>query len=167
MKKKTVIYGLIIIGILIGIFLIYEKQKASKIITIKTSIAQVGELKSYISTTATVSSTNSKEYYGLQSKIKKVNVAVGDKVKIGDVLVIYETIDLTSTVSQAQIQYDNAILQKKDLYNQNDDIKSKISDLSDQIATLEKSLNPTDKVKLESLIQQKGALSPLSSEKLK
>lgn len=167
MKKKTVIYGLIVIGVLSGVFLISEKKKASKIISVKTSIAQVGELKSYISTTATVNSKNSKEYFGLQAKIKKVNVAVGDKVNIGDILVTYETIDLASTVSQAQIQYDNAILQKKDLYNQNDDIKSKISDLAKEIATLEKSLNPTDKVKAETLKQQKSALSPLSSEKLK
>ncbi|MGH4140000.1 efflux RND transporter periplasmic adaptor subunit [Clostridium sp.] len=167
MKKKTVIYVLIVISIIIGIFLINKKQKDSRIITIKTSIASVGELKSYISTTATVSSKKSKEYFGLQSKIKKVNVALGDKVKIGDVLVTYETIDLASTVSQAQIQYDNAILQKKDLYNQNDDIESKISDFSNEIATLEKSSNPTDKAKLESIKQQKSALSPLSAEKLK
>ena len=75
--------------------------------------------------------------------------------------------DLSSTVSQAQIQYDNAILQKKDLYNQNESIKSKIADLDKQIAILEKSTNPTDKVKLETLKQQKSALSPMSEEKLK
>jgi len=167
MKKKTVIYGLIVVGVLSGVFLINGKKNASKIISVKTSIVSVGELKSYISTTATVNSKNSKEYFGLQSKIKKVNVSVGDKVKIGDILITYETIDLASTVSQAQIQYDNAILQKKDLYNQNDAIKSKISDLTKEIATLEKSVNPTDKVKAESLTQQKSALSPISSEKLK
>ena len=167
MKKKTVIYGLILIGVLSGVFLISEKKKASKIATIKTSIVQVGELKSYISTTAIVNSKNRKEYYGLQSKIKKVNVSVGDNVKIGDILVTYETMDLASTVSQAQIQYDNAILQKKDLYNQNDSIKSKLSYLNKEIATLEKSLNPTDKAKLETLKQQKSGLSTISYEKLK
>jgi len=167
MKKKTVIYGLILIGVLSGVFLISEKKKASKIATVKTSIVQVGELKSYISTTAIVNSKNRKEYYGLQSKIKKVNVSVGDNVKIGDILVTYETMDLASTVSQAQIQYDNAILQKKDLYNQNDSIKNKLSDLNSEIATLEKSLNPTDKAKLETLKQQKSGLSTISYEKLK
>lgn len=167
MKKKTVIYGLIIFSILSVVFLINEKRKDSKIVTVKTSIAAVGELKSYISTTATVKSKNSKEYFGLQARIKNVNVSVGDKVKIGDVLVTYETMDLASKISQAQIQYDNALLQKKDLYNQNEDIKSKILDINKEIITLEKSLNPTDKAKLESLKQQKSALSPLSSEKLK
>ena len=167
MKKKTVIYGLILVGVLSGVFLLSEKKKASKIIAVKTSIAAVGELKSYISTTATVNSKNSKEYFGLQSKIKKVNVSIGDKVKIGDILVTYETIDLASTVSQAQIQYDNAVLAKEDLYNQNYNIISKIADLNSEITRLEKSLNPTDKAKSESLKQQKSALSPLSSEKLK
>ncbi len=167
MKKKTVIYGIILVGILSGVFLISEKRKDSKIISVKTSMVKLGDIKAYISTTATVKSKNIKEYYGLQAKIKKVNVSVGDNVKIGDILVVYETQDLTSTVTQTEIQYNNAILQKKDLYNQNDSIKSKISDLEKEIATLEKSLAPTDKAKLETLKQQKSALSPISQEKLK
>ncbi|MBK5241530.1 efflux RND transporter periplasmic adaptor subunit [Clostridium sp.] len=167
MKKKTVIYGLIVVGILSGVFLISEKRKNSKITTVKTAVVQVGELKSYISTTATVKSKDSKEYYGLQAKIKTVNVSVGDKVKIGDILIGYETQDLASTVSQAQIQYDNAILSKKDLSNQNASIKSKISDLDKEITILEKSENPTDKAKLETSKQQKNSLSMISAEKLK
>ena len=166
-KRKTVIYVLILVGILSGIFIISGKKKESKIAVVKTSIAEVGELKSYISTTATVKSSNSKEYYGLQAKIKKVNVGVGDNVKVGDVLITYETQDLASAVSQAQIQYDNAALQKKDLYNQNNNIKNKISDLDQQIKILEESLNPADKIKLETLNQQKNNLLPISEEKLK
>lgn len=166
-KRKTVIYVLIVVGILSGIFIISGKKKESKIAVVKTSIAEVGELKSYISTTATVKSSNSKEYYGLQAKIKKVNVGVGDNVKVGDVLITYETQDLASAVSQAQIQYDNAALQKKDLYNQNNNIKNKISDLDQQIKILEESLNPADKIKLETLNQQKNNLLPISEEKLK
>jgi len=167
LKKKVIISSLIVVGILSGVFFINEKKNDSKMVTVKTSMVQLGELKSYISTTATVKSKNSKEYYGLQAKIKKVNVAIGDNIRIGDILVTYETQDLASTVSQAQIQYDNAILSKRDLYNQNNSIKNKIADLSNEIVILEKSLNPTDKAKLESIKQQKSALSPISNEKLK
>ena len=167
MKKKTVIYGLILVCIVSGVLLINEKKKESKIVTVKTSTAKIGELKSYISTTATVNSKNSKEYFGLQSKIKKVNVSVGEKVSIGDILVTYETMDLDSTVSQAQLQYDNAVLQKNDVYNQNDNIKNEIADLNKEIKSLDNSLNPTDKVKLESLKQKQSTLTPLSNEKLK
>jgi HlyD family secretion protein len=167
LKKKIIISILVAVGILSGVFFISEKKNDSKIATVKTSTVQLGELKSYISTTATVKSKNSKTYYGLQAKIKKVNVSVGDNVKIGDILVTYEAQDLASTVSQAQIQYDNAILSKKDLYNQNESIKNKITDLGNEIVILEKSLNPADKAKLETLKQQKSALSPISNEKLK
>ena len=167
MKKKTVIYGLILVCIVSGVLLINEKKKESKIVTVKTSTTKIGELKSYISTTATVNSKNSKEYFGLQSKIKKVNVSVGDKVSIGDILVTYETMDLDSTVSQAQLQYDNAVLQKNDVYNQNYNIKNEIADLNKEIKSLDNSLNPTDKVKLESLKQKQSTLTPLSNEKLK
>ncbi|MCB2291214.1 efflux RND transporter periplasmic adaptor subunit [Clostridium sp. CS001] len=167
MKKKVIISSLIIVGVLSGAFFISEKKNNNKITTVKTSIVQLGELKSYISTTATVKSKNSKMYYGLQAKIKKVNVTVGDNVKIGDILVTYEEQDLGSTVSQAQIQYDNAVLSKKDLYNQNESIKNKITDLGNEIVILEKSINPADKAKAETLRQQKNALSPISNEKLK
>jgi len=167
LKKKVIISSLIVVGVLSGVFFINEKKNDSKMVTVKTSMVQLGELKSYISTTATVKSKNSKEYYGLQAKIKKVNVEIGDNVRIGDILVTYETQDLASTVSQAQIQYDNAILSKRDLYNQNNSIKNKIADLSNEIAILEKSFTPTDKAKLESVKQQKSALSPISNEKLK
>ena len=167
MKKKVIISSLIVVGVLSGVFFINGKKNDSKMVTVKTSMVQLGELKSYISTTATVKSKNSKEYYGLQAKIKKVNVAIGDNVRIGDILVTYETQDLGSTVSQAQIQYDNAILSKSDLYNQNTSIKNRIADLAKEIVILEKSLNPTDKAKLESVKQQKSALSPISNEKLK
>lgn len=167
MKKKVIISSLIVVGILSGVFFISEKKNNNKIATVKTSIVQLGELKSYISTTATVKSKNSKMYYGLQAKIKKVNVTVGDNVKIGDILVTYEEQDLGSTVSQAQIQYDNAVLSKKDLYNQNESIKNKITDLGNEIVILEKSINPADKAKAETLRQQKNALSPISNEKLK
>ena len=167
MKKKVIISSLIVVSVLSGVFFINGKKNDSKMVTVKTSMVQLGELKSYISTTATVKSKNSKEYYGLQAKIKKVNVAIGDNVRIGDILVTYETQDLGSTVSQAQIQYDNAILSKSDLYNQNTSIKNRIADLAKEIVILEKSLNPTDKAKLESVKQQKSALSPISNEKLK
>ncbi|MGH4051291.1 MAG: efflux RND transporter periplasmic adaptor subunit [Clostridium sp.] len=167
MKKKTVIYSLIVVCIISGVFLINQKNKNNKIATVKTSIATLGELKSYISTTATVKSKNSKEYYGLQSKIKKVNVSVGDNVKKGDILVSYEAVDLASPVSQAQLQYDNSVLQKSDLYNQSDEIKNKISDLDKEIKDLKGSSSPANVAKLETKKQQRSALSSISGEKLK
>lgn len=167
MKKKTIIYILILIVIVSGVFWMRNNRKNKEIITVKTAAAEVGEIKSYLSTSGIVKSKNYKEYYGTQGKIKALNVKVGDKVNKGDTLLTYETQDLSLTVKQAEIQYENAVLQRNDLYNQNKTIKDKIAELDKEIAQLEKSTNQLDKTKLEALKQQRNALSPISQEKLK
>lgn len=166
-NKKIISYILIVLVIISVVFWIKGKRKDNSVINVKTASAEVGQVKAYLSTTATIKSQNSKEYYGTQGKIKKINIKVGDKVKKGDTLLTYETQDLTLTVQQAQIQYDNAILQKEDLYNQSKIIKEKISDMDKQISTLEKSTNQMDKAKLETLKQQRSSVTPISDEKLK
>lgn len=167
MKKRFIVYSLIVLFIMSVGFLVVGRGKHQKMITVKTSVVDMGRIKAYLSTTGRVESQNKKEYYGRQSEVQKVNVKVGDRVKKGDILVTYNTQDLSGTVSQAEIQYNNAILQREDLYNQNTGIKNKINDLDKQIRELEKSSNPTDLSKLESLKQQKNSLSPISNEKLK
>ncbi|KOA18827.1 putative efflux system component YknX [Clostridium homopropionicum DSM 5847] len=167
MKKKTVIYILILIVIVSGVFWMRNNRKNKEIITVKTAAAGVGEIKSYLSTSGIVKSKNYKEYYGTQGKIKTLNVKVGDKVNKGDTLLTYETQDLSLTVKQAEIQYENAVLQRNDLYNQNKTVKDKIAELDKEIAQLEKSSNQLDKTKLEALKQQRNSLSPISQEKLK
>lgn len=167
MKKKTIIYILILIVIVSGVFWMRNNRKNKEIITVKTATAGVGEIKSYLSTSGIVKSKDYKEYYGTQGKIKTLNVKVGDKVNKGDTLLTYETQDLSLTVKQAEIQYENAVLQRNDLYNQNKTIKDKIAELDKEIAQLEKSTNQLDKTKLEGLKQQRNTLSPISQEKLK
>jgi len=167
MKKRTIIYILIVIILVSGIFWMRNNRKNKDIITVKTATAGFGEIKSYLSTSGIVKSKNYKEYYGTQGKIKTLNVEVGDKVNKGDILLTYETQDLSLTVKQAEIQYENALLQRNDIYNQNKSIKDKISELDKEIAQLEKSTNQLDKTKLEALKQQKSALSPISEEKLR
>jgi len=181
MKKKIIIYGLVLVVIISGVILFNKNKNKTKFISVKTSVAKVDNIKSYLSTTATIKSKSIKNYYGLQGKVKKVSIKVGDKVKKGDLLVTYEAQDLATTVKQAQLQLDNSILQKNDTYNQNTDIKNKIADLTVKIsdydgtiATLKSSKVPTDALELTkaqsaqtALINQKDQLKPISSEKLK
>lgn len=167
MKKKVVIWSLIII-ILVGMPILMKiKRNKGNLIKVRTAVAETGEIKAYLSTTGTVESKNKKVYYGNQGRIEKINVKVGDRVKKGDILVAFEKQDLSIQVKQAQIQYENALLQRKELINQNESIKKKIIELDSQIAELEKSSNIADKTKLESLKQQRGTISPISDEKLK
>ncbi|GLC31001.1 efflux RND transporter periplasmic adaptor subunit [Clostridium omnivorum] len=181
MKKKIIIWAVIIAIIGGVVFLRISASNKGKYQAVKAAEVTQGDIKSYLSTTAIIKSKNSKDYYGLQGKVKSVNVKVGDSVKKGQVLVAYEVQDLGSQVKQAQIQYDNAKLSKQILVNNNNDITSKIADFDKQIADLDsqisaaqKSTNPAEQSQLlnltnkrEQLKSTRDNLKPASSEQLK
>jgi HlyD family secretion protein len=180
MKKKIIIW--IIIIVVIGGFIAFRstnKNKA-KVIQVKTAAVAQGEIKSYLSTTGTIKSKNSKDYFPLQGKVKKVNVKVGDIVKKDAVLVEYEVSDANVPVKQAQIQYDNAVLSKKMQTNSNSDMKNKMADMDKQIADLDNQIasakqNPQEALKVPTLESQRAQLKqtrdslkqPFSNEQLK
>lgn len=164
-NRKPIIYFLIIVIIFVGALVVLSKKK-DKGIEVKTAVVTRGDIKAYLSTTATVESKSRNEYYGIQAKVNLVKVKVGDKVKKGEVLAVFETSDLINAARQAQIQYSNAVLQREDLLSQNKAINSKIDALDKQINTLQSSGNISDKAMLENLQQQKASLLPISNEKI-
>jgi HlyD family secretion protein len=174
MKKKIIIYAIILSVILGVVFLRISSKNKSKFVSVKSNLAMKGDVESYLSTTGTIKSKTSKSYYGLQGKVKKVNVSVGDKVSKGQVLVTFETTDLSASVKQAEIQYNNAVLSKQDLTDQNNTINSKIADLDKQIADLDAQIASAPKETVQTLISKqsglktsRGQLQPISDEKLK
>ena len=165
--KKRIISIILSITILVGVGFFAMRAKKSSVKEVRVSDVSKGEVKSYLSTTAIVKSKQSKDYFGSQLKISKVNVKLGDVVKKGQVLIGYDITDLNLQLKQAEIQYDNAILQRNELNNQKQDLNNKIKNLDDQIATLENSKNPAEQAMVPSLKQQRAALQPISSEKVK
>lgn len=194
MKKKVIaiIISLTIVGGLFG--LTYMTKSKNKYQSVKTTTVSKGDIESYLSTTALVKSQDSRNYYGPQAKVTRVNVKVGNKVKSGDVLANFETQNLNTAVEQAQIQYNNAVLSKKDLVDQNNEINSNITSLNNkiteidsqiqtidkQIANLKKSNSPSSASQIDalnkqkdaliqqksSLVQQRDSLKPISNSKL-
>lgn len=192
--KKKVIAGIIAGAVILAVFAISRPDKNSYLTVQAIEVSQ-GELQSYLSTTGVIKSQDMKEYYGPQSKVSKVNVKVGDKVKKGAILVTYEVDDQNNNIKQAEIQYDNAILQKQDLENQNADINkkikdknneiadlnNKIEDINTQIKTLQNSKEPTAAAQIQelektksalaqqksSIEQQRDSIQPVSTERLK
>lgn len=141
--KKIVLAIGIFVVIVGGIALTKFLKKNSKAITVKTAVAQKGNIKSYLNTTGTIKSKNIKDYYGPQLKVSKVKVKVGDSVKKGDILVTFDNSDLQSAVKQAQLQYDNAVLSKDDLLDQKKNIDDTMASLDSQIKDLENKINTT------------------------
>ncbi|WP_180964130.1 efflux RND transporter periplasmic adaptor subunit [Haloimpatiens massiliensis] len=167
-KKKKVILWLIpvvIIGVLIYIGTINKnRNKHNKVKTAKVS---TGNLEAYLSTSGKIRSKSLKEYFGVQGKVKSVNVEVGEKVKKGEVLIAYDVPDLNSAVRKAEIEYNNAVLQRKDLIAQRDDVKKKKSDIDNEIAKLEESNKLQNMKTIEELKSAKSKLQDISDEKVK
>lgn len=166
MKKRAITITTVIIVLGAIIFMGMYTKKKHEIKAVKTAVVRKGDIKSYLSTTAIIKSKNAKDYFGSQLKIDSVNIKVGDSVTNGQNLVGYDLTDLNTQVKQAQLQYDNAILQKRDLINQRDNINFKISDLDRKIEEVENSSDISVKAGLSALQQQRNSLQPISDVKL-
>lgn len=166
MKKKVIVWVIVlaVIGIIVGLRI--KSQNKNKYTSVKIYTAAKGEVKAYLSTTAVVQSKNKEEYFAPQGKVKKVSVKVGDSVKKGDVLAQFEVQDVATGVKQSEIQYKNAVLQRQDLENQRVLIGDKINDLDTKIKNLEGSKNPQDLQTLAALKQQRESIQPISQEKI-
>lgn len=145
-RGKIAIFSVAAIVVVGAFFFITNgKRNAQSIIQVKTGKVQKGDIESYLSTTANIQSNYVKQYYApTNAKVEKIAVKVGDEVKAGQILVTYEAQDYSDSVAQNQIQYENAVMSKQDLVDQNkeaqikvDDINSDIKDLNNQIEDLE------------------------------
>ncbi|WP_434283982.1 efflux RND transporter periplasmic adaptor subunit [Clostridium botulinum] len=151
MKKKTIIITGVVL--LIGLFVILGifKSKKNSNISVKTIKVTKGNVESYLSTTGDVVSKNKKEYFGGQAKVKKVNVKVGDKVKKGQSLLNFDMSELENDRQVAQMEYDNAISQKKALKSQKNSEQNKMNSItSSQIEQVENAVRLAE-LKLESV----------------
>lgn len=134
MKKKFLIWGIILLVLGGFVFLRYSVAQKQKYAVVKITSAAMGDVKAYLSTTAAIKSKNSKDYFGLSGKVISINVKVGSSVKSGQVMVKYDTADLNTPVTSAQIQYNGAVSQRQDAINTNNQNIVRASDYNyDQI----------------------------------
>jgi len=154
MKKKIIIGVVLValIGTIAGIQITSKNNKPN--IAVKTSKVVMGDVKMYLSTTGTIKSKNEKQYSAsATAKIANVNVSVGDITKKGNILLTYDTSDLSTQVSSAQIGYNNALSQKYDALNKNNDAKTTIANTADTqanaatISTAKASVLSDEKIK--------------------
>lgn len=166
--KKRVIIIIIIAAIAVFAAVKILGKDRSGALTVKVAEARTGDIQSWLSTNALIQSDDVKSYYGTSGlKVTKVHVEVGDKVKKGDVLLEYDISDLETALKQAEIQYDNALLNLQDLMNQKKDIEDKMADLEAEILRLDGSDDPQDVANLQTLIQKRDSMQTISDEQIK
>ena len=172
--KKKIIWAVIILAAVSSITYLGLRGKKTSVNQVKTKEAALGDIESFLSTTGTVKSKTRDEYFSQSLKIKKVNVQVGDKVQAGDVIASYDTSDMDLQVKTLALQYDNAVLSKNDLYNQNKQADDLIKNIDKQITGLKNQLTSAkDQVTIEAISKSiqdletsKSKVVKMSSERL-
>lgn len=155
-KKKLIIIGIVVIFVLANIIISAQnkaKKEAEEHKTISESIERKTIVKS-ISATGTIKSTNTKEYATtlVGKNVKNVNVKVGDKVNVGDILVTFDTNDLNDSLKLAQDGLDIAKEQtnlginaaEKGVNSATDARNSQGNNLDKEIKNIEGNINQMD-----------------------
>jgi HlyD family secretion protein len=166
MKKRTVIIIIIVLALALGF--VYMRGRRVKHEIVRTATVETGDIQTWLSTNAVIKSAYSKEYVGTSGMmVSKVYVDVGDSVKAGDKLIEYDIADLENAVRQAEIQYENAVLNRDELIRQKRDIEDEIKDLDAKILRLDGSPNPQDIAEMQALKQRRDAMQTISDEKIR
>ena len=115
MKKKSIIIIVFaILAVIVAVRLLGRDRTDA--LTVRITEAEIGDIQSWLSTNALVQSSDAKSYYGTSGlKVTKIHVEVGDTVRKGDVILEYDISALKAAVDQAEIHYENALLNLTDL----------------------------------------------------
>ena len=106
-KGITVLICIVIIGSVVGVTVFGNTKKKPKMpgaVAFETMTLEKRDISNSISVTGTIASADSRTLTSTLSNIdvESLNVAVGDKVNAGDVLVVFDDTDLTESLSDAK-----------------------------------------------------------------
>lgn len=108
MKKRWVI-GTIIVILLFSSAIFALSRKSRGNIEVKTTAVKQGDIIVSYSTNGAVESRSKREYFvQAPTKITKLRVKVGDRVKRGDIIADLDAQDLSIQLKTAEKQYENA-----------------------------------------------------------
>ena len=160
MKKRIIIITIIAIIVIVTAVNLFGKDRTNAQL-VRITKAEMGDIQSWLSTNALIQSKDVKNYFGTSGlKVKNIHVEVGDAVKKGDIILEYDLFDLETAVKQAEIQYENALLNLADLISQKEQIEEDMADLEAEILRLDGSTDPQDLATLQTLIQKGMPFKP-------
>ena len=149
--KKLLLYSVLIISA-IAVTYMYSMSRKPKGIDVKSALVKRGDMSSYLSAGGIIQSRESKDYFvDAPSKVEKVYVQVGDKVKADELLVKIEVPDLSYQLKQAYIQLDIAETTVDNLKNKKTaaaEVESMAAKLPGANITMSAAQNIDDEIKL-------------------
>jgi len=109
---------------------------------VTTTKAFRGELQESISTSGSVEAETVKVYFApAAGKLAKINVAPGDAVKAGDVLMLYDVAQLERDFRQAQLEQDKATASYDGALADNSKNHGKLSEANTNLAVLDQQID--------------------------
>ena len=159
-KKVGIIIGVVVVVAAVGVGGFFLKDKLTASGGSSDDKVYVEEVSSVMNQASGITNrfngtVESQETYEVKvdssRKVKEVNVEVGDEVKTGDVLLTYDTDDLTSQVKQAKLDLEEM---QDDIDNTNKQITTLTAE-RDQAADEDKFDYTTQIQSLQNTIQQK------------
>ena len=144
-KKVRRVVMAVLAVVLIASFSVSRMAAANAPVMVPTTPAQTGEVEQTVNTSGTVVANTSKSYFSeVKVKIGKVNVAVGDAVKAGDVLIEYDADELAKEKQLAELSlksgegnYKNSIQNNNQMLGDLNEANVNLEVLDQQIADTE------------------------------
>ena len=156
-KLRKLIIWLVIIGAVVG-YIGYSMYKAATYIpTVKTDTVGYQDIDSYLSTSATIRSSDSKAYFAPpQSKAVEVNFKAGDMVSAGDVIATFDLTELNNDVRLKQLAYENAKISYEDAQLDYDKILHADDERDEEIESLNEEIHRYNE-KIKKIKKEYGA----------
>lgn len=141
MEKRTKIIALVILLMIMG-GIGYSVYRSRQVPVPQVSVQALdkGELSSVLLSTGKITSGHEITYQGPNLIVKGVYVEVGQRVEVGDLLMEFDTQDLETAVKQAELQRNNAVLNRNSTKESISAAKSAKTSLEKQRKTLEANL---------------------------
>ena len=141
-KKIRRVVPAVVAVVLIASFSVSRMAAANAPVMVPTTPALTGEVEQTVNTSGTVVANTSKSYFSeVKVKIGKVNVAVGDAVKAGDVLIEYDADELAKEKQLAELSlktgegnYKNSIQNNNQMLGDLNEANVNLAVLDQQIA---------------------------------
>lgn len=139
-KKSTIIISIIIILVLIAGAMSCTTGGSTTAL-VSTTNATRGELQESISTSGTISSEQQKVIFAeVSGRLETVNVAAGDAVKAGDVLISFDMKAAEDVLTQAKLQQSKSTAGYEAAMSNNNDSQAKLREAKTNLKVLEQQI---------------------------
>ena len=139
-KKAPVIIAIIVI-VLIVIRMVSCAFSGNAGVMVSTTSAFRGDIEENISTSGKVASEESKVLFApVSGRLSEINVAAGDAVKAGDVLMTYDMDQMAERLQEASLQQDKSNASYNSTMTENSKSTAKLNEANTNLAVLDQQL---------------------------